>query len=180
LTSRRDLSDALENLESVKALDRSANGKAFDDVYREVIDHTNNYLHQIFTFLLVTGKVLAGDTVREELLQHTQMHSPHLWPNVILALEQFLVTYCCLDGVCPNTMHARGITLQLTEDKPGLLMRFFLLLGGAIEVTRVSGLPYWQYLGDANRWNGDVWHSTLGDPPPLLSATTIPVHKDGE
>src|SRR5450432_2243007 len=54
LTSDAALSSALANLESVKDLDRSADGRAFDAQRGETIDHLNNHLHQIFTFLLIT------------------------------------------------------------------------------------------------------------------------------
>lgn len=173
LTSRRELLDALENLESVKTLDRSANGKAFDRLRGESINHTENHLHQIFTFLLVTGKAIIGDTARDTLLDYVHARRAHVWPNVLLALDQYLITYCCADGVCPNTMHAIGLALQENESDPGLLMRFYLLLGGAIEATRVSGLPYWEYLRFANEWNATVIRSTRDEPPPLLSTLFI-------
>lgn len=170
ITSRKELLDALENLESAKALDRSAKGKALDLTHQERLDHEQNHLHQMFTFLMITGKSLKGNAVRAELLEYVQTREPHLWPNVIFALDQFIVTYCCDDGVCPNAMHARGISLQPIGDTPGLLMRFYLLLGGAIEVVRVSGLPYWEYLHHAKQWSADVWYSTRDDPPPFLSS----------
>ncbi len=170
VTSRRELFDALDNLESTKALDRSASGRAYDRTYREQIDHTSNYLHQIFTFLVITGNALAGETVREALFDHVQTREVHLWPNVILALDRFLVTFCCDNGICPNPMDARGVALKYADTEPGLLLRFYLLLGGVIEVIRTSGLPYWEYLQSANQWDAEVLHSTLETPPPLLSS----------
>lgn len=167
IKSRKELRDALDNLQSAKALDRSAKGEAFDKQYGEHLDNEENHLHQIFTFLFITGDALSGETVRCELMNYLEKNEPHLWPNVIIAPHRFIVTYCCDDGVCPNTMHARGIALKTHEESPGLLMRFYLLLGRAIEVTRVSGMPYWQYLNHANEWNADVLFST-NDPTPLL------------
>lgn len=170
ITSEEDLFGAFENLESVKGLDRSANGHAFDKTYQEHLDHRQNYLHQIFTFLFVTDRFLSGETVQGLLLDHITRRDPHLWPNVIFGLDRHLVTFACSDGVCPNTMHARGIALKLAgEKKSELLMRFYLLLGAAIEVIRVSGLPYWQYLSDVRQWDAQVIHSTNEDPPRLLS-----------
>ncbi len=173
LTSRVKLREAFDDLASASSLDRSANGRAFDITYGETLDHRSNYLHQIFTFLFIVGDALAGDTVRAELFDYIESHEPDLWPNVVVALDKFLVTYCCEDGVCAKKMHARGVALQPAPDPPGELMRLYLLLGGAIEVIRVSGLPYWEYLQRVNRWNANVWHHT-DDPLPLLSTLGWP------
>lgn len=170
LTSEKKFLDALENLESVKSLDRSARGRAFDSRFNEKIDQRSNHLHQIFSFVLVTGKAISDAVIQEHVLEYITSREPHLWPNVFLALDRYLVTFCCDDGVCPNPMHARGIALQKADDSPDLVMRFFLLLGRAIEVTRVSGLPYWEYLNEAHKWTAEVVHSSTDDPPPFLSA----------
>lgn len=170
LTSFKDLRGSIENIESVKSLDRSAQGKAFDSHYQENIDHQENYLHQIFGFILVIGKSLSLSSIQEHAIDYTHAREAHLWPNIFIALDQYLVTFCCDDGVCPNPMHARGIAYQKADDGPDLIMRFFILLGRAIEVTRVSALPYWHYLDSAQRWTAEVHHSTMDDPPPLLSS----------
>lgn len=169
ITSVSKLNEALLNLHSAKNLDRSAKGKAIDKKYDECIDNRENYLHQIFTFVFVTGKSLSIDTIKPEILNYISAYEPHLWTNVIFALDQYLVTFCCDDGVCPNPMHARGISFQSASDRQDILLRFYKLLGRAIEVTTVSGLPYWQYLdGVGEDWNADVWYSMAEYPPPLL------------
>ncbi len=170
LTSVSELKDALDNLSSAKELDRSAGGRAVDKDYGEPIDHTRNYLHQVFSFLFVTGNALAGETLHEELLHFILERNAHLWPNVVIAFDKYLATYCCDDGICPNPMHARGVALQPYTEDEDLLMRFFLLLGRAIEVTRVSALPYWEYLHNARKWSATVSYSSIGDPPPYLSS----------
>jgi hypothetical protein len=111
VTSSAKLNDALENLRSVKTLDRSADGKALDRERQEPIDHITNHLHQIFTFLFITGEALSASFVKDKLIDYIGNYEPHLWPNVIFALDQYLITFCCDDGVCPNPMHARGIAV---------------------------------------------------------------------
>ncbi len=170
LTSVKKFHDALENLESVKSLDRSARGRAFDIRFNEKIDQKSNHLHQIFSFVLVTGRTISDAAIQGQFLDHIISREPHLWPNVFLALDRYLVTFCCDDGVCPNPMHARGIALQQAKDSPDLVMRFFLLLGRSIEVTRISGLPYWEYLNTAHEWTAEIIYSSTDDPPPFLSA----------
>lgn len=173
LTSRAEFRNALSNLESVKILDRSARGRAIDNKFGEAIDQTSNHLHQIFTFLFVLGDSLAQDTIRQELMDHVLRSAPHLWPNIVFALDKYLGTFCCDSGICPNPMDARGIAFQPAVEGDELLMKFYLLLGNALEVTRVSSLPYWEYLKEATAWSAEVWHSCADDPPPYLSSITL-------
>jgi hypothetical protein len=93
------------------------------------VNDEREHLNQVFTFLFVTGKALAGEAVQLDLLDHVLKTAPHLWPNVVFALDQYLVTYCCDDGVGANPMHARGVAYQPCEDPDDLLMRFLSSLG---------------------------------------------------
>ena len=47
-------------------------------------------------------------------------------------------------------------------------MKFYQLLGAAIEVTRVSKLPHWEYLSAVRQWDAEVWYSSTDTPPPYL------------
>lgn len=56
-----------------------------------------------------------------------------------------------------------------------LLMRFYQLLGQAIEVTRVASLPHWEYLSAAKLWNVEC-NRAVSNPtchPPLLAKVTM-------
>ena len=65
-------------------------------------------------------------------------------------------------------MHAMGIALKLASEDPRLLMRFYLLLARAVEVTRTSSLPYGAYLGELGPWNADVIYPLVEGPQPYL------------
>ena len=173
LSSAAELGDALMNLESAKSLDRSAKGRAVDLSYGEAIDPTKNHLHQIFTFIFIAGRAPTKDLILHELMDKVHHSAPHLWPNVVLANGKYLATFCCGYGVCPNPMDARGIAIQDNSPEHDILMKFYLLLAAAIEVTRVCGLPYWQYLEKAKLWSADVHYSCADYPPPLLSSLGI-------
>ena len=173
LKSVANFRGALRNLESAKALDRSAKGTAIDNKFGEAIDQTQNHLHQLFTFLFVIGDSLAQETIHRELMEYVLNSAPHLWPNVIFAIDKYLGTFCCDSGVCPNPMDARGIAFQDARKDDELLMKFYLLLGKALETTRVSSLPYWEYLRNATSWSAEVWYSCADDPPPFLSTITM-------
>ena len=55
---------------------RSANGRAFDADHGEPIDHVNNHLHQIFTFLLISGKAMKDDTMQTAFSTPRRMSGP--------------------------------------------------------------------------------------------------------
>jgi len=144
--------------------------KAMDQRTGEPIDHRFNHLHQIFTFLFVTGQILSEETLFDNMLEYFQEAEAFLWPNVIIALDEYMTTYCCDDGVCPNPMHARGVAFQKNSSEHDILMHFYLLRRKAIEVTSVSNMPYWEYLQRANQFDAQVWYSCADHPPPYLSS----------
>jgi hypothetical protein len=146
LTGRKQLRDAIENLASVKSLDRSANGTAYDFRFDERLSPNHNHLHQVFTFIFVTGDAMSAETVGETLLEQAFETPVEHLPNIILALDRYLVTYCCDGGVCPNPMEARGVAVQPAENPFDAVLQFYLRLGQALNVTRTASLPYWEYL----------------------------------
>jgi hypothetical protein len=170
--SRQQLENAMENLGSVKRLDRSANGTAFDSRFGERLAPAQNHLHQVFTFLLITGAAMNPDSLGEILLDKAFESPREAMPNVIVALDRYLITYCCDDGVCPNVMHARGVAIQRAEKPSDPILRFYLLLGRALEVTRTSSLPYWEYLSKYHDMPAKVLQSSVEDPPPHLGNWT--------
>ncbi|MFZ1217968.1 MAG: DUF6602 domain-containing protein [Chthoniobacterales bacterium] len=172
LTSRQKAKDAFDNLASAKRLDRSAKGTAFDGRFEETLCPTDNYLHQIFTFLFVTGAAMNPDSLGEMLLEEAFRTPVQEMANVIVAMDRYLVTYHCDDGVCPNVMHARGVAIQRAEKPSDAILRFYLLLGRALEVTRTSSLPYWEYLPKHHDMPAKVLASSVETPPPRLGLWT--------
>lgn len=170
ITSEKILREAFDNIESAKLLDRSSMGKAYDRRYDEFLDPTDNHLHQIFGFVLIVGRSISPETIQGRLLEYILEREPHRWTNLLLTLDRYLVTYCCDYGVCPNPLDARGISIQRSSDNPDLILRFLLLLGRAIEVTRVSAFPYWEYLNIASDWSAKTIYAAVDDPPPYLSS----------
>lgn len=83
VTAKKRLRHALENLESVKRLDRSARGRAIDSRFDEAINHRDDHLHQIFSFIFVIVDAISGGSIQELVLDHILLKESHLWPNVI-------------------------------------------------------------------------------------------------
>jgi hypothetical protein len=174
VTSRDELEGALSNLESAKTLDRSSGGHALGRVTGEPLKPTENHLDALFTFLIVADKCLSADTAQEFMCSEwIPRHDCHLWPNLVFALDRYVLTFACERGVCPNPIDARGVAL-IEGDQGMVLSRFFLLLAQAIEVTRTAPVVWWDYLQGDVDWNARVFCSTE-DPPPLLSQLPRPL-----
>ncbi len=169
LTSRHEFRNAIENLDSVKQLDRSGHGRATCSKTGDPIDQHANHLHQVFGFVFITGKALSSETASDELKDFIWRKEPDRWPNIIMAMDRYLITYCCDGGHCPNPMHARGISVTEGTDSADLLMKFYLFLAQAINVTATANVPFHSYLASVfNFPTSTVEVSTWDDPPPLL------------
>jgi len=172
VSSRREMWDAINNLRSVSLLDRTADGQAVCDRTGQSLNPRENHLHRIFTFLIILERSLGGELARELLLEVVQRSEPHLWPNVIVALEKYVLTYCCDNGICPNTLDARAIALADASDFATGLLRFYIFLSQAINATSVSRMSSSAYLHRLLPLNADVIYSCTndeGEPPPFLS-----------
>lgn len=169
MTSVAVMREALENLETVKDLDRSAGGHSHAEDSDETLDHLFNHKHQIFTFLFVTGRALVRETAQLLLMEFVTERSAELWPNVVIAPNKYLLTYCCESGVCANPLHAYGVAGKDNDKEADLVMRFYLLLAQAINATAVARLPYYRYLQHLRQWDAQVLYAATDDPPPLLS-----------
>jgi hypothetical protein len=62
--------------------------------------------------LLISGKAMKEDTMQTAIMNRVLATAPHVWTNIVLALDKYLVTFHCDSGVCPNPMDARGVALQ--------------------------------------------------------------------
>lgn len=176
VTSRRELWDAFSQLRSVTVLDRSANGRAVCHRTGEPIEHTQNYLHRIFTFLFMIDRVPTTHLVEEVLVDVIHRSPSHHWPNIIVALDKYLVTYHCDDGVCPNTGHARAIATLDQQDPNSTLLRFYLFLSQAISVTSVAQVSSWAYLGDLLDFKSHVIYPATNpdsEPSPYLDTLEV-------
>lgn len=168
--TRRKLVEALGGLIDLKKLDRSANGAAIDSKSGDPLDPRDNYLHQIFTFLFVCGDSIKGQSATEQIMEMVMENPVCVMPNAILSFGQYLVSYRCDDGVCPNVMHARGVSCRFADDNTDVLQQFYIMLGRAIDATAVASLPFWEYLSRNQGSEAMVIHDCYENPPRYLSS----------
>lgn len=163
------------HLRSVSLLDRSASGRAVCYRSGEPIDHTRNHLHRIFTFLLMLDRAPASVLATEILLEVVHRSESHEWPNIIVALKDYIVTFACDDGICPNTADARGMSVIPSRDRSDTLLQFYLFLSQAVTLTSVAQASSWAYLGGLVARGNILFSATNqdGEPPPYLSSLQI-------
>lgn len=151
LTSRDALENALENLQSVKQLNRTSSMRVVgrDSGHRDV-DRPHDHLDEIFTFLFVVGRSLESFTLTEILFEdYCLVRDLTWWPNLVYSFDKYLLTYICPNGLCPNTHHAEGIGVVDEANQDVLLFKFFAMLARAAQMTSVWNFSYWDHLYQA-------------------------------
>jgi hypothetical protein len=94
ITSTERLNQALENIKSVKTLDRTNQGKNYLVVGSNqgaAVD-LGNFQHQIFGAIL-TEQSLSKETLRQELFHFMQVNPRNLWLNCYTDVRNFSATY---------------------------------------------------------------------------------------
>jgi hypothetical protein len=152
ITSKTEFTSALNNLVSVKSLDRSGGEENFDHRTGRQMNHTENHLDQIFSFVFVIDDCIQEQLLRETLFEHIAENPRHLWPNIIFCFDQYLLTYSCTFGVCPNPMDAFALSVIVDTTREELLLYFYRLLARAVSVTTVGSFSYLKYLEHPVEW----------------------------
>jgi hypothetical protein len=147
LTSNKDVINALENLRSVKVLDRSGGGVNLSIRDEEPMAQDSNHLDQIFSFLFVIDRCMKEDKLRRTWFEYLCAHERHVWPNLFFYFDNYLTTHCCQYGVCPNPMDSWGVSSITDRPKEELLLIFYRLVAMAVEITNVSKFSFLSYLG---------------------------------
>jgi hypothetical protein len=183
LTSKRDMHNALENLRSVKVLDRSGGGGNIAIQNGDLIDNRSNHLDQIFSFLFVTDRCMKEENARKTWFEHLFDNERYLWPNIFFYFDHYLITHCCKNGVCPNPMDAWGITSVTGRPEDELLLRFYRLVSLAVEATNTSRLAYLAYLDKDDSYGGWVYPFKYAPiknalPPHMLAVDYNPSEED--
>jgi len=94
ITSISRLDQALENIRSVKSLDRSNGGKNYTLAGRNIGEHVNRdeFKHQVFG-AIVTERSLSRDVLRDRLLSFLRAHPRREWPNIYADVSGPVTSY---------------------------------------------------------------------------------------
>jgi hypothetical protein len=150
ITSRERLTDALENIASVKALDRSNRGRNLPitgpGYSSEGVPFEPNERHrdQILGFIF-TGSSMNQDTVIRQIQEWQAKHPRQLWPNVYCDFNEFLISYANPTGLITSVMDADHMYCSKPEEKPGLLLLLFTLLATFVGEAHTGRVRYFDY-----------------------------------
>lgn len=94
IKSTERLTEALENIRSVKALDRTGGGRNYllTDRRQDILLDPDNFSHQVFG-AIVTEESLTDDTLSSELRQFVLGNPRPLWPNLYVDAKRLTVGY---------------------------------------------------------------------------------------
>jgi hypothetical protein len=150
ITSTDRLTDALENIASVKTLDRSNDGRAMpitgpglSTPQLVAFDPQNNHRDQILGFIF-TGASLSQGTLVSELQKWQASQPRRLWPNFYCDFNTFIVSYFS-DALTTSAMEARGMYCTKPEERDGLLLLLFALLVTFIDEAHTARPKYFDY-----------------------------------
>lgn len=176
ITSRDTFRQAVENIKSVKSLDRTNRGKNRTLIGNErwIEVDPNNHYHQILGAVL-TEESLTNDTLREEWTTFCLANERNLWPNFYADVRHFFASY--LASILPfrqtsNTAEARRFYISADVPILGIppLINFIRELITFLRVTPVIDFDPSDYLGPPDL-GGHSWSLDLE----LLSQSEVKV-----
>lgn len=113
VTSREVLTEALDNVETVKALDRTNEGRNKVVLTQLPID-PDEFRTQIFTAVLA-GRSMAYETTLEVMIDWIEKRPRRLWPNTYVDIRQYQIEYGSgMDGNGPPTTRSPDPTSAQT------------------------------------------------------------------
>lgn len=113
ITSTIRLYEALDNIKSVKALDRSGGNRniVLIDRFPGAALDPDNFAHQVFG-AIVTEDSLTSGNLQTQLVEFIQAHPRTLWPNLYVDVNRLSVAYRCRDGkIYAKPQDATGLVL---------------------------------------------------------------------
>jgi len=104
IKSTNNLQQALENIKSVKLLDRSNRGKNYtiNGSVRGISVEQDNFQHQIFSAIL-TEESLSRDVLRNDFLNFLRANPKNLWPNMYVDVKNMTGLYVKSIDPSPET-----------------------------------------------------------------------------
>lgn len=94
ITSTERLRQALENIKSVKVLDRTNQGKNYLVIGSQQgpLVNLDDFQHQVFGAIM-TEQSLSREALRQELFSFMQANSRRIWPNFYADVRHFSANY---------------------------------------------------------------------------------------
>lgn len=142
IKTKKRLRDALDNIKSVKSLDKSAGGKNYLVVggnKGDMVD-PSDFKTQVFG-AIVTEKSLSRPTFIATLFDFFQTNGREVWPNLYIDVHKFAAEY--LEGIAPGSnatvVASNAKCLGITDNKsPGFIPPLVELAFEIVNFLRIS------------------------------------------
>jgi len=143
IDSVEDLTTAIGNLESVRALDRTNHGQNYALRGSERgIQVSHNHAHEIFT-AIVTERSLGIENLAQRLLEYMRTHSRRFWPNAYVDIHRLHVAFA--ETVASDTAtnwdydNARALSITDAAD-PRFIAPLIEFVGSLLDFLRITPL----------------------------------------
>jgi len=140
--SREEMQECLQNIKSVKKLDRSnkgtnlpITGPGFSLAGTE-FDPSRKFRDQIFGFIFCSSSI-NRDLLISELQEFNRQNEPRLWTNLIMNYNEFLIEYEN-DGLHQDPMTAKnGVLIDISET-PQIFAIFVSILNDFLNMAHIA------------------------------------------
>ena len=143
--SREEMQECLENIKSVKQLDRSNGGTnelitgpgVSLDYLSKRFDPSKEFRDQIFGFIFCSSSV-KSDSLIAKLQEFNGKNERKLWTNTIVNYNEFLIEYKEGSFISQDPMKAERIALTDVSHTPQILALFVSILNNFLSIAHVA------------------------------------------
>lgn len=142
--SRAKMLECLENIKSVKKLDRSNRGTnlpvtgpgiSLTDIVH--FDPSNNFRDQIFGFIFCSSSI-EGESMIDELRRFNNQNERKLWTNLIMNYNKFLIEYEDATHLMQDPMTAlNGVIIDVPRT-PRIFSIFVSILSDFLNMAHIA------------------------------------------
>jgi hypothetical protein len=141
--SSAEFQECLDNIASVKQLDRSNKGKNLPitgpgfSLQGVKFDPNTEYRDQIFGFIFCSSSI-QPDLMNTELRKFNEKHERRLWANTIVNYNKFLIEYLGKGGFSQNPMTAEKLALIDESQFPYIFTLFVSIINEFLNQAHIA------------------------------------------
>jgi hypothetical protein len=163
--SRKEMQECLNNIKSVKELDRSNKGTnelitgpgiSFEPLARH-FDPNKNFRDQIFGFIFCSSSI-KRDSMISELQKFNKQNERKLWTNIVVNYNEFLIEYKD-EFLTQDPMKAQKFVLIDKSQNPHILGLFVSILNNFLNMAHIARPNLFAYckLDEIHHYEFPLW-----------------------
>jgi len=148
ISSRNKLQECLDNIKSVKELDRSSKevitGPGVSFPLKIPFDPNKNFRDQIFGFIFCSSSI-KPDLIIAKLKEFNKQNERKLWTNLIVNYNEFLFEYEN-KFLMQDPMKAQNGVIITKAQNPHILALFISILNNFLNIAHIARPDLFKYL----------------------------------